>query len=357
MDTTAHDGSLAGGGEILQFWGNADVYNKNSPYLDNQLIQQFNLIPMMKIIIILIILGLMGVVILKIFNIKSPFRGKGITRELDYMDRVRKHDASIMRANRLMHWVTQFIASTPFTQSNAAKDYWQYNINRAGIKIPGGSRLMKAEELHAIIQFITGCAIVVEIFVLIFLNQILGWVLIISTIIMSSMMPMMIIRNTVTLKDAEIKANFSDYYLMLHYVLVASAKTPLAGIMKSYAKTTSSVEMQRYVDTCIHYIDTFGEYEATRYIAKDYREIPEVGKLMRLIRQANEGGDVESELMGFRTELLREKRYTIEKRMEKLIGRAKASFSILMPVLVQAVISAMAIYVSDLGVAGSLIGM
>ena len=55
--------------------------------------------------------------------------------------------------------------------------------------------------------------------------------------------------------------------------------------------------MHRFVDCCIHYIDTYGEYEATKFITRQYREIPQVGKLMRLIRQANEGGDVRAELV------------------------------------------------------------
>mgnify|MGYP006990184401 FL=1 len=70
----------------------------------------------------------------------------------------------------------------------------------------------------------------------------------------------------VAAKDLEIKSNFSDFYLMIHYVLLASASTPLSGIMKSYQKTTTSKEMQRFIDVAVSYIDTHGEYEATNYI-------------------------------------------------------------------------------------------
>lgn len=356
MGTRGADGSLAGGGEILKFWGNADIYNDKSPYLDNELIKQFNYIPFVKLLIMFLMLVLMSVVIMKIFNIKSPFKGKGITRELDYMEKVKKHDMSIMRANAFMAWVTNFIRHTPLTMNPLNKEYLQYNLTRAGIKIPGGSRIIKAEEFHSIIMFLTLCCLAVEIFILAFVNQILGWVLIISTIIMTSTLPMIFLRGMVKEKDMEIKENFADYYLMLHYVLIANAKTPLAGIMKSYAKTTSSKEMKRYIDSCIHYIDTYGEYEATRYIAAEFRELPEVGKLMRLIRQANEGGDIEAELMGFRSELLREKQYAISKRMERLVMKARASFNLLAPILIQAILSAMSIYFSDLGIVSTLIG-
>lgn len=357
MNTSGADGTPAGGGEILEFWGNADIYNDKSPYLDNDLVRMFNTIPIIKFMVILLILFLMTIVILKLFNIKSPFKGKGITKELDYMEKVRKHDLAILRANKFMAWVTNLIEHTPFTMNPSGKEYWQYNLTRAGIKIPGKARNIKAIEFHAIVTFLASCCIAVDILLLLFVNSILGVMLIISTVVLASTVPIAVIRGIVKDKDSEIKENFADYYLMLHYVLIASANTPLGGIMKSYAKTTSSKEMQRYIDSCIHYIDTYGEYEATRHIAKDYREISEIGKLMRLIRQSNEGGEIEAELMGFRSELLKAKQYAIEKRMEKLVAKARASFNILMPILIQAVVSAMAIYLTDLGVAGSLLGM
>jgi hypothetical protein len=76
---------------------------------------------------------------------------------------------------------------------------------------------------------------------------------------------------------------------------------------------------------------------------------------MRLIRQANEGGDVRAELVGFRTELLEARKYAIQKRMEKLVMKAKASFNILVPILIQAVISAMAIYFEDLSLTSTFL--
>lgn len=357
MDTTGVDGSLAGGGEILQYWGNAELYNDKSPYLDNELVKLFNTIPIVKFLIYACIIFLMVLVILKIFNIRSPFKGKGITRELDYMEKIRKHDLSILRANKLMTWITSLIEKTPFTMNAAHKEYWQYNLSRAGVKIPGGSRDIKAIEFHAIVVFITICIEAVNVLITIFFNSTIGVILMVATVILSSVMPMMVLRSTVQEKDLEIKENFSDYYLMLHYVLIANAKTPLGGIMRSYSKTTSSKEMQHYVDVCVHYIDTYGEFEATHYITKEYREIPEIGKLMRLIRQANEGGEIEAELMGFRSELLKTKQYAIEKRMNKLVAKARASFNLLMPILFQAIISAMSIYFSDMGLISTIISV
>lgn len=348
------NGNTVGGGEILDHIGKQG--NNSSPYLDNTLVRLFDSLPYVKFVIYILILLIMAVVILKLFRIKSPFKGRGIVSELNYIEQVKKRDASILRANKLMNWATNLVENSPFCLAKSQVEYWQYNITRANIRIPGKTRVMKAVEFNAIVQLITFCACCVGLIIVVLANVMLGWTLIIFTIVCSNFIPMAFLRQTVKAKDMEIQENFADYYLMLHYVLIANANTPLEGIMRSFAKTTNSKEMKHYIDVCIHYIDTYGEYESTRHIAKDYRELPEVGKLMRLIRQANEGGNIEAELIGFRTELLNAKRYAISKRMDRLVMKARASFNILMPVLVQAVISAMSIYWSDLGLASTLLG-
>lgn len=347
-------GKTVGGGEILDFIGKGE--GGRSQFLDDSLIKLFKMMPYIKLFIYALIILVMIMAILRLFRLKSPFKGRGIISELNYIEQIKKRDAAIIRANKLMNWVTTLVSKTPFTISKTQIDYWQYNINRADIKIPGKTRAMKAEEFNALIKLIVASICIIGAIIAILANVLLGAAMIMFTLLISSFMPMAILRQIVKNKDMEIREHFADYYLMIHYVLLANANTPLEGIMKSFVKTTNSDEMKRYIDVCIHYIDTYGEYEATRYIAKDYRELPEVGKLMRLIRQSNEGGSIEAELIGFRQELISEKRYTINKRMEKLVGKARASFNILMPILVQAIISAMSIYWSDLGLAKMLIG-
>lgn len=348
MDTKDSLGNGVGGGEVLQYFGN-NKNNYDSPFLNNSLIRQYDIVPIVIGIIIIILLVIMIRVIMNTYKVKSLRKGKGILRELDSVDTIRRRDASIIRRNKAIAGITRIVESTPFKTNAANKEYVNYNLSRAGIKLPGGARVMKAEEFNAIIVGITCCVIAVSLLVTLFANYAIGAVMIVSAIVIGANMPMMYVRQTVKAKDDEIRENFSDFYLMIHYVLLAGAKTPLASIMKSYSKTTDSKEMQSMVGVCVHFIDTYGEYEATRYISKAYREIPVMGKLMRLIRQSNEGGEVEAELMGFRKELLDEKRYAIERRMDKLIARARASFNLLMPILFQAVLSAMSIYLSDMG--------
>lgn len=346
--------STVGGGEILQYFGQGS--SNGTDNMDTNIIKQFMLLPWVRVLIILLLILAAFLLVMKIFHVRNPFRGKTIVRELNHIDNVKKHDAAIIRANKIINVITKIVEKSPFAMSKLNKDYWIYNLTRANVRIPGGSRVMRPEEFNAVVKAITFGICVLGIVLAIFINLPVGMVICLASIVLSSTMPMIVIRGKVKQKDQEITEHFADFYLMLHYVLLASASTPISGVMKSYDKTTDSEEMHIFINTCIHYIDTYGEFEATNYITRAYREIPEVSKLMRLIRQANEGGDVRAELMGFRNELLSAKRYAIEKRMNKLISRAKASFNILMPILVQAIISAMAIYLDDLGMMKSFMG-
>lgn len=343
----------AGGGEVLQYWTQNGGNNPNSK-LDNELIRQFLLLPVVRVIIIFLIIICAILIILRILQVRSPFRGKAITSELEHLSRVKKHDDSIIRANNVISTVTKIVEHSFLQLNKSYVEYWNYNLTRANIRIPGGFRLMKPEEFNALIACGEILVSILGFLVAVLVSVPFGFMLIIGAFAIGSVLPMQIVRGMVKQKDDEIVENFADFYLMIHYVLLASAGTPIEGIMKSYDKTTSSEEMHRFIDVCIHYIDTYGEYEATRYITKSYREIPEVGKLMRLIRQVNEGGDIRAELIGFRNELLAAKRYAIERRMEKLVARASASFNILLPILIQAILSAMAIYLEDISAAGTL---
>lgn len=341
-----------GGGEVLQYMGGES--NKTEYInMDNDIIKQFGMLPLVRIVIMILLLVLALIIVLKIMEVRSPFRGKALTAELEHLDRVKKRDEAILRANKTITSLTKIIENSPFNLDKSSVDYWEYNLERANIRIPGGYRVIKPQEFNAIIKSIEGALLLMAILITIFLSAPFGVVMGIVVLILASSVPMMYVRSIVKEKDNEVIENFADFYLMIHYVLLASSSTPISGIMKSYDKTTSSEEMHRFVDCCIHYIDTYGEYEATRFISKQYREIPEVGKLMRLIRQANDGGDVRAELMGFRNELLAAKKYAIQKRMEKVVFKAKASFNILTPILIQAVISAMAIYFDDLSLTSS----
>lgn len=340
------DHGSAGGGEVLDYLGQGQ--QQGPSYLDDAVIRQFMMLPIVRVIIVLLLIVIAIIMIMKILEVRNPLRGKAISNELEHLDRVKKRDESIVKANKMIGTLTKIIEATPLCLSRSYVEYWKYNLERANIRIPGGSRVMKPQEFNALIKTVQVAVISLALVIIIVLSAPLGVMLIIFTIVIGSTLPMQTVRQTVKAKDNEIVENFADFYLMIHYVLLASAGTPISGIMKSYDKTTTSDEMHRFVDVCIHYIDTYGEYEATRFITKQYREIPQVGKLMRLIRQANEGGDVRAELLGFRDELLAAKKYAISKRMEKLITQAKLSFNILVPILIQAIISAMAIYLEDL---------
>lgn len=348
-------GGTVGGGEILKYFsGNTSSGESN---LNEFLILLYKSVPWLVVLICILLVSIAALLILRMHNIKSLKRGKGIEYEINNVKDLQSRDNYIIKSNKILSRLTKLVQSTPFKVSTTNREYINYNVKRAGLKVPGGFRELNAEEFNAIVKIVTFILIVIFLIIGMLINTFIGFVGVIATIICSVTLPMSFVRKTVSEKDDEIKQNFTDFYLMLHYVLLLGGKSPLDRIMLSYARTTDSKEMKRFVDICTSHIDTYGELKATSHISEDFREIPQVGKLMRIIKQLHEGGDVREELLGFREELIGEKRYEIEKRMNKLVVRAQASFYLLMIVLVQAIISAMSIYFPDLGIMGTLFGV
>lgn len=340
------NGGTLGGGEILPFIGNQD--HKGTQYIDWDLVKQFMALPFVKVLICFLLVTVCVLLIMRLFNIKTLRKGKGIASELNNVNEIKSRDKLIIRSNKFLARITKIVQKTPFNLPSISKEYLQYNLKRAGIKIPGGFRYMSAEEFNAITKMVGFILVVLGLITTILINSLAGIILMLSTIVVTGVLPTRVIRSIVRERDTEIRENFSDFYLMLHYVLMIGGSTPIDKLMKSYAKTTDSAEMIRLVDNCVGHIDTHGEYNATTLIARDYREIAEVGKLMRLIRQMYDGAEVKQELMGFREELIKQKKYIIEKKMNLLVKKAGLSFNILMVILVQAIISAMALYLPDI---------
>lgn len=352
MPDMTKNGSI-GGGEILPYIGNNE--HKGTQYIDWDLVKQFASIPLVKAIIVLLLITLCTLLILRMFNIKTLFKGKGILSEISNIEKIKSRDRYILQSNKFLARITKIVQRTPFLMTNNAREYMDYNLKRANIRVPGGYRYMSSLEFNAIMKMIAFILCIIAIIATLFVSSLLGVLIFASTVVATGILPKQIIRSIVRERDQEIRDNFSDLYLMLHYVLIIGGQTPIDKIMKSYSKTTDSAEMIRFVDNCVGHIDTHGEYGATTLIAKDYREIPEVGKLMRLIKQMYDGAEIEQELIGFREEIIKQRKLMIETRMNALVLRAELSLKILMIILFQAILSAMALYLPDLGVATSFL--
>lgn len=351
MDTR---GGTLGGGEILQYIGNNQ--GRSVWYVDYSLEKQFMYMEAVKGIITALILFSLLMIILKAFNIKYLRQGKGIRLEIQNINDIRSRDTRIMRQTLRLKRLVEFWEKTPMRMNKLKKEYLDYNLARAGINGPNG-RTLRAEEYNAMIQTVQLVGVIAGLVLMIVHSLIIGMAVAIASVLISSSVPTRVIRFTVMAKDDEIKANFSDMYLMIHYTLISGARTPLDRVLRSFARTTESKEMKRFVTNCCSRIDTYGEYGATQYIIKDYREIPEVTKLMRLIRQLREGADIEEELLAFRKELITERRLALEKHGTVLIAKARRSMLIVWVILFQAIISALAIYLPDLGGATAIFGL
>lgn len=341
----------AGGGDILKY-----LYDKGSKAaLDEMSMQdiiKFAIIPFMKYIVIILIVVIAVMLILKITKVNIVARGKGAERQLKNIEKLRKKERQAIAVNTFINRITDIVEHSPFRLSQAEVKELQYKIHRADIKSPDGRELMRAQTYNALRTVVKAILVLVGLFLILTVNITFGTMLVIMAVTITNAVTDIYIKSRVDSKDFEIKKNFTGFYLMIHYVLMRNPNAPLIQIVQSYDKTTDSSEMHKLVDICVHNFSTYGEYSGSTYVADEYKGVNEVVKLMRLVRQAGSGGDIRNELEGFKRELISEEGYRAELKKRKALALADRAKAIVMILLVQGIISAAAIYLSDIG--GSL---
>lgn len=345
MDTR---GGKLGGGEILQIIGKSQ--KKGTWYVDYILERSFLLMPYIRVIITALLMLLIVIVVMRSYNIKRFGKSHSIKSEMRNVNEIKRRDRAIIRRTNALKAVTKFIEATPFKVYGLKKEYTDYRLARAGLMAPGGYRTLKAEEFNGICKTIQLMLFAMSIVTMLFKQPMIGVLCLGLAVIVCSVLPDRILSKIVVDKDNEIRSNFSEMYLMIHYTLISGAQTPLDRVLRSYGRTTTSSEMQRFVSICCNRIDTYGEYDATKYISSDYREIAEVVKLMRLVRQLREGADIQEELIGFREELLVERKFALERKGDRLVAIANKSMILVWIVLVQVIATTTMIYLPDLGI-------
>lgn len=334
-----------GGSEILRV--NTEFPDKN-PWFDWGLIGQFDNMLYIKLAIIALLILITIMLILRIYRIKTLTKPKGLVNELNTINAMRQRDAFILQANKFTSFATNIIEKTMFKANKANKDYMEYNLKRANIRTLGGMRPMTSEEFNALVKVVTLVFIGVGIGTGLLVSKTVGVIIVAVSIWLSTVLPMLLIRNIVKSRNATIVREFFNVYCKLHYSLMSGGVTPINKLLQIYAKTTDDPEMLRFVDNCVNTIETYNEYAATTIIADDYREVAEVGKLMRLVKQQADGADIKAELIGFREELIEKEKYRLSVMVDKDIAKVKRSFTILGIMLAQAVISAASIYMPDM---------
>lgn len=342
-----------GGGEVLKFIGRRA---KETWYTMNEsLINQINSIPMVKLFICILIIIILLLVIFNLLGLGNGITYSGVEAELANISRLKKRDAYIIKRNKQLAQLTALVESLGFGIDKSRTSFLEYNLRRAGIKNPGGQRNLTPQEYNAVIKGLMAVFIAIGLLLAIF-NFALGVTVALLGIGVLSIVPDLMLRDAVVRKDSIIRHNFFDFYGELHYPIVGNESEPLVKILRNYAKVDLVPEMKEFTNNVADMFDLHGEYEGTKFVAQEYKEIPEVSKLMRLIRQYHDGADVVNDMMGFREQLLLQQQMQIDKACEIILRKARSSFNLIYIILIQAILSAMAIYLPDLGSVNSLIG-
>lgn len=319
-------------------------------FFNESVINQFKAFTAIKVLIVVLLILCCIMIIMRMYGIRSVFRGSAVSKEIAHVDDIRSRDLFILRTNFIMKWASKWTKRVGLEISPERKEYMKYNLERANVRAPGGYRFITPEEFNGITKLFEALFLLGGIVVFLFINMFMGAVCMIATSVIINLVPMQIVRRVVAHKDDIIKEEFPDLYLMLHYELLSGGETPLQTTLRSYGRSTNVLEMLKFVEDCVNIIDTYDIMTGVMHITDLYREIPQVTRIMRLIKQQNEGANIDTELIGFRDSLIKDQKHRKEKKKDRLVAKARASFYLTYIILFQAVISAMAIYLPDLGI-------
>lgn len=338
-----------GGGEILEYirlLGQGE--NGGLRYMDTSLMMQYLMLTVAKVVICILIAYVALKVCKGVLNIRGRKGYRAIDRELGAIYRNRRISSRRSAIYEFVLAITELMRHTPFKISQSYNTQLTYVLSRAGVRLPGKESEMTGEQFIAVLRIlqIVGCTL--GIVIGIFTNPFVCIVIVFAVIFGGNFIPMTIIEGTARAKDREIENEFFDMYIMVHYSLMSKSNAPISSILKSYGRVTDSEEVGRFIDSCVYTLDTYGEYLGCQKIMEKYKELASVSKLMRIIKQVNEGADVEAELAGFREELFNKRVYLLEQRSDKLIAKVRASINSLMPILIQAILSAASVYLEDM---------
>lgn len=336
------DGGYVGGGEVLNLFGKTEViYGISKTAYNIRLNTPKAMVTLTVLFVLAMIYGLVTV-----FGIFNSATLANLSYNLSLSLSV---DKKQWRMRKFLNAMVSLQSRGIFKLDPYKADDLSFNLQRLGWKLRDIP--LTAEMYNGLKVFSSICCAVLGILAAILtLNPIALLVAVVGIVLISSMDVFIAMR--VHQLDEEISKNFLELYLILYHTMVADGGASLSSLLRVYLSTADG-EMALVTEKIIYSLETYGEALGCDKLTNAFRH-EYVTRLMRLIKGYVQGADVRDDLKGFRALLIENREREIMHESEKLQMKARASFYILMPVLVQAIISAMAIYFGDIASVGNL---
>ena len=336
------DDGYVGGGEVLNLFGKQEVIDGiNETAYNIKMNAPKAIIVLTIILFVAMIYGL--ITIFGIFN-SATLASINSTVALSL-----SVDKKQWRTRKFLNSMVSLQSRGIFKLDPYKADDLSFNLQRLGWKIRDIP--ITAEMYNGLKIFGSICIIVLASFIsLVTFNPIGLLIGAIGVVAVGSLDTFIAMR--VHQLDEEISKNFLELYLILYHTMVADGGATLASLLRVYLATAEG-EMAIVTEKIIYSMETYGEALGCDKLTNAFRH-EYVTRLMRLIKGYVQGADVRDDLRGFRALLIENREREIEHESEKLQMKARMSFYILMPVLAQAIISAMAIYFGDIASVGNL---
>lgn len=316
--------------------------------LDTRVLWQYQLVPLFTLIAVTLIIIVVVLLILQAHGITHGLSQRAIKNEVQHYKWIQKRDKRILRRARFSINLQKFMNKHNLGLSTAQKSYLEYNLLRAKVMDLTGRSIMLPGEYNALIKFSQIICTLLGVVLTVKYGLAVGIGVILIGCTLLGKVPEAIIRGKVRNADEVIKSGFFGLYGEIHYTLLQRSDTPLKRVVRQYGKMDLPEEIKDFANDIADEFDMYGDTIGARHIAQKYREINEVSKLMRLIQQYADGGDIGNDLKGFRQALLVQRRIREDKKSEKVMRTCRRAMVVVYIILVQVAISTLANTLPDL---------
>lgn len=342
--------AASSGGNSYGFGDLGAIFDKSNDtwqLMDAALIKLYAALPLIAIAICVIIVVILCLLILRIYGMGNGVTYGALEAEVANFQRLQKRDRAIIRKRKQLARLTKMVNGAGLGLGEARKEYLDYNLKRAGVMGPSGNQTMTADEYNALIKAAQAAMTVVGVLLCVKSVAVGVGVALLGCLAVGKI-PEMMIRSTVVAKDKAIKKDFFSFYGNIHYNIIRTSPTPIKVVVRNYANRELTPEMAEFVNNVADTFDLYGEYLGSKYVALDYRELPDVGKLMRMIQQYYDGGDVVNDMKGFRASLMLEKQMAMDEEGQRIAEKCRRAMILVFIILFQIVISTLANTLPDL---------
>lgn len=143
--------------------------------------------------------------------------------------------------------------------------------------------------------------------------------------------------------------NFGDFFLVQYKIIMNTKKKPIEKGLKANLVVTKNETMLKFINNFLYIIESEGEELAIERMIRWYNNIHYLNRFLIIEQQIVRGANAETDIMGLRTEVLKDKEDLIEEKCYSIIRESNIIVWLAIFLTIQVSVGALAYVVQQSG--------